>query len=1502
MAQRGRFDGSSKAYSDSFYQRLRVPFFTWLPFLLIVALMLIISIVPLNFEQQALFGVAALILSLVVRSDDDDSRLRALMLVFISCIATGRYIYWRVTESVAWSDEGLSFFDLFFSFGLLAAECYAWITLFLGYFQTVWPLKRAAIPLPEDMNQWPSVDVFIPTFNEPLKVVTSTILAAKSIDWPADRLNVYLLDDGGREEFRRFAAEAGVHYIARTDNTHAKAGNINHALGLTKGEYIAIFDSDHVPTRPFLRKVMGWFLRDNKLGLLQTPHLFCSPDPVERNLDVFRRVPNEGQLFYGLIQDGNDTWNAAFFCGSCAVLRRAALEEIGGIATDTVTEDAHTSLLLHRRGWQSAYINEPMAAGLATERLAAHVGQRTRWACGMIQIFRLDNPLFGRGLSLAQRLTYFNAMFHFFFSLPRIIFLTAPLAYLLFELHIIQTTAAMIVVYALPHIIQAHVTNSALQRRYRHNFWSEVYETLISAHLFWPTLAAFFSPGKPKFNVTDKGGVIEDEHFDWYTAKPIFFMLLLSMVGLIVGIGRLFWWNTHETDTVLINLAWNGYSLIILGAAMAVAWEKKQRRSGIRVPRRDKAMLTLRDGQSVDGFTQDLSLSDVCLQLARAPQLVAGEPVSVSLFDGQNYHTFSGTAGSLQGKRVGIKFDELDAPAMANLVYLSHMRDGAWEEWYGACKPRRTLGSFLEVLRYGLVGLTRSLFSYASSSPQQRSVSFSALGWLAVILLLAVGNHFYSRTAQAETLDETHAAGATQHLETQSASVKHLSFGQLGVDKALRLQRTNDQQTVYFSVRSDERPVEAHVALSYSLPPTLAKDFSHLNVSVNGQVVGELEIDPQATGAEKRRTLPIDPILIGEHNRLTIELAGKDPAACKILDAEQAGAIISPNSELMLLTQPLALANDLSFFPIPFYDPKDPSKLALPFVLDSDAVKSMPYLESAATLASWFGAKADYRGVAFPVHLDDIPASHAVIFLTADDRSPLADISGITGPGVQIATHPKNPYAKLLLVMGRNEQELRAAVASLVSGRMKAEGGYARIADTKSPPRSLAYDSPRWVPVDHKVSLSDMVDAKELRVNSLPSDVIKLNFRVPPDLFAGEDKHALLTLNYYYPSQVLEKGSALNVSLNGKHLRHLSLWRPAGATSLWEKIKMTLTGGDKAGPSETLYKKSRIKLPLNQLAEFNELQLHFDLRPEDMEQAPCVFTSTTLRAGIEGDSTLNFAGFHHYALMPDLAKFANSGFPFSRYADLSETALVLPNDPTSADFRTVLEVLGKIGAATGVPATGIELLRSEKIDLAKDKDILLIGGIKNQPLLSVWADQLPLSYSSSAKRWELRKSTWRDSARAWLQDFPGRQTLAAVEKAHAAAENAFASLVGFRSPLNSRRSVVAFIADDSEALPSITAALQDARKLRGIQGDVVLFSGEEVSGARATSGFYAGEAPFWTRFLWYLSHHFVLFLLLFIGLVIAGAMLLRALLRHRAALRFVFKQGGLSDRYLGEFK
>ncbi len=670
--------------------------------LLLGAMLLVGAVVvttPFNWLGQLVFLSALWLLSMVLRRFP--GRFPSLALAAIGLLAMGRYAWWRVSTTLEFDTP----VQAFLGYGLLAAEAYTWLVVLLGFVQSAWPLQRPAAAVAGPPQDWPTVDVFIPTYNEALGVVRPAVLAALALDWPADRLRVYLLDDGRREEFRAFAAEVGVRYIARDDNRHAKAGNLNHALGLSDGALVAIFDCDHIPTRSFLKTTVGWFQRDPRCAMLQTPHHFFSPDPFERNLGTFRRVPNEGELFYGLIQDGNDFWNATFFCGSCAVIRRGPLLEVGGIAVETVTEDAHTALKLHRRGYTTAYLNEALAAGLATESLSAHVGQRIRWARGMAQIFRVDNPFLGRGLTLWQRICYSNAMLHFLFGLPRLVFLTAPMAYLFFHVYIIHAQAGVLALYVLPYILQSSIANAHMQGKYRHTFWAEVYETVLAWYVALPTTLAMINPRLGKFNVTAKGGLVERSYFDWTTSLPYFVLVLLNLAAFAFGIVRLLWWNTDEIGTVLLNLIWTAYSLVVLGAAIGVAREARQVRRMHRVSARLPAVVYLQDGRVLRATCTDFSLAGLGLQLDAATGLQPGQPLDVGLWwDGRECALPARVTLAKAGGTVGVEFATLTARQQIELVQCTFARPDSWTQRSNGREADRPLQGLQEILQLGLNG------------------------------------------------------------------------------------------------------------------------------------------------------------------------------------------------------------------------------------------------------------------------------------------------------------------------------------------------------------------------------------------------------------------------------------------------------------------------------------------------------------------------------------------------------------------------------------------------------------------------------------------------------------------------------------------------------------------------------------------------------------------------------------------------------------------------------
>jgi cellulose synthase (UDP-forming) len=638
-----------------------------------VPLLLLAITVPLSPLEQGQVGLALLVVAALARG----SAVMRPMIIFLSGFASTRYFYWRVTSTVNMASDA----DAAVSLLLLAAETYGVIILFLGYFQTVEVVRRV-IPAPTHL---PSVDVFITTYNESIEIVRRTVLGALAMDYPRKR--VYLLDDGRREEMRALADALGCDYLTRDDNRHAKAGNLNAALRRTSGELVAIFDADHVPVTTFLQRMVGGF-DDPQVALVQGAQHFFNPDPYERNLAMVGRIAPEQMFFYHVVQPGNDFWNSAFFCGSCAVLRRSALESIGGFKTETVTEDAHTAIELHAGGYRSLYQPLPLAAGLATETFAAHVRQRMRWARGMAQILRIDCPLWKRGLTAPQRLNYMNAVLHFFFGIPRFILLAAPLTYLLLGVHPIKADALAVFAYILPHVGLSIIANSIISRQFRHSFWSSVYEISVAPFVIVVTLLALVNPRLGRFVVTEKGTRSDRAHFDLRHSWLTLALLAASAIGLGIALPlRLLAASQSpdlaaaEIDALLINGVWAVGNFVVLLAAACVAYEQPQERNCPRIRRAFRCTITWNGGR-VQGETVDVSetglrailpaplvVPDACaVALANGSGAVAALPASLVRCDWN-------AAGQLEA---AFHFPAVDAAAHRQLVALMFGDERGW--------------------------------------------------------------------------------------------------------------------------------------------------------------------------------------------------------------------------------------------------------------------------------------------------------------------------------------------------------------------------------------------------------------------------------------------------------------------------------------------------------------------------------------------------------------------------------------------------------------------------------------------------------------------------------------------------------------------------------------------------------------------------------------------------------------------------------------------------------
>jgi len=574
----------------------------------LLTFILYVSSAFFDFEQQVFLSWGMVLLALFIKTFiRNDQALKRIIIIFLCLFLTLRYWFFRTIDTLFFSAP----IDIIFIAALYIAETYGILTYLLGVFVNIHPCERKLIKADLDDPALPTVDVFIPTYNEPAEIILTAATASINMKYPKDKLNVYILDDGGtlekrnspdpaaaekarrrHEDLKAMASFLDIGYITRERNLHAKAGNITNALGSnTTGELTLILDCDHNPSRDLLINTVAYFMKDEKLFLVQTPHFFINPDPIEKNLGTFRELPAEGELFFGAIQKGLDFWNSSFFCGSAAVIRRKYLEEIGGIATDTITEDAETSLMLHAKGYNSVYVDRPMICGLAPETFSDFILQHTRWATGMLQILLLKNPLFQKGLKFYQRLGYLNSCIYWLFGYARVIFMLAPMAYLFFGANVYNATISQVMTYAIPHLVAAVILTDYLYGRVRHTFVSELYETVQSFFVMPVLTRALLKPRSPKFMVTPKGTTLSSD-FASPLAFPFYLLFFASLIAYPVALWR--WQNNPLQQHGIIGcLIWVTFNFIMLLLCLGIVWEKRQIRTNHRIPVDKEAVLSM---------------------------------------------------------------------------------------------------------------------------------------------------------------------------------------------------------------------------------------------------------------------------------------------------------------------------------------------------------------------------------------------------------------------------------------------------------------------------------------------------------------------------------------------------------------------------------------------------------------------------------------------------------------------------------------------------------------------------------------------------------------------------------------------------------------------------------------------------------------------------------------------------------------------------------------------
>ncbi|MDF0604984.1 cellulose biosynthesis cyclic di-GMP-binding regulatory protein BcsB [Neisseriaceae bacterium TC5R-5] len=712
-------------------------------------------------------------------------------------------------------------------------------------------------------------------------------------------------------------------------------------------------------------------------------------------------------------------------------------------------------------------------------------------------------------------------------------------------------------------------------------------------------------------------------------------------------------------------------------------------------------------------------------------------------------------------------------------------------------------------------------------------------------------------------------APAVAVISTTPLSVQRiLSFKQLGNETALRLSGTGNLKGINFGSRRDELINSVKVRLRYLYSPAMLADLSHLKVLLNGEVVAVLPLPKESAGKPQQSELTLDTRLLADFNRLQFQLIGHYTNHCEDPAHSSLWAEISQSSELEINAQALQQQDDLSQFPEPFFDHRDFARLQLPFVFVGQP--SLATVQAAGTLASWFGGLAAWRGSHFTALFNQLPASeHAIVFATNQQRPDfLRDYPAVTAPTIALLRHPQQAERKLLLILGRNEQDLQLAVQALVLGQAAMSGAQAKVERVKLAAPRQPYDAPNWVHPDRPTRLGELVtNQQELQVSGQTPEQIRLFFRVPADIFTWGSRGIPINLRFRYTGLQQVDGSRLSVGINDLFVQSLTL-NPSGSGS--EQTKLSLPVLDNG----LLASIDKILLPPFRVGSRNQLQFQYSYVLE--KQGECNSAGNdNFRSALDPDSEIDFSQYPHYTSLPNLGFFANSGYPFTRLADLSDTVVALPKAALPAEVSAFLNVMARLGQSTGYPALRMRLMAAEQTPPA-DADLLLIGIANRLPWLQRWQSSLPTQITRNHRQVG-KNSFFNSTSFNWLHTPTEPMAVASNGQVSFHAQNQVAAMLGFESPLTPLRSVVVLTGSEPAALNTLLEALNDDGKVAQMSGSTVLIKGDNIDSQLLVNSYEVGSLPLWTWVWLYLSQHpLVLALLAALAVCMLAFAILRA--------------------------
>lgn len=644
-----------------------------------------------------------------------------------------------------------------------------------------------------------------------------------------------------------------------------------------------------------------------------------------------------------------------------------------------------------------------------------------------------------------------------------------------------------------------------------------------------------------------------------------------------------------------------------------------------------------------------------------------------------------------------------------------------------------------------------------------------------------------------------------------------LTFAQIAPPPgSMVLRGINPNGSIEFGMRSDEVVTKAMLNLEYTPSPSLLPVQSQLKVYLNDELMGVLPVTKEQLGKKTLAQMPINPLFITDFNRVRLEFVGHYQDVCENPASTTLWLDVGRSSGLDLTYQTLNVKNDLSHFPVLY---------------------------------------------------NQLPDRNAIVFATNDKRPDfLRDHPAVKAPLIEMINHPQNPYVKLLVVFGRDDKDLLQAAKGIAQGNILFRGESVVVNEVKPLLPRKPYDAPNWVRTDRPVTFGELKTYEEqLQSSGLEPAAINVSLNLPPDLYLMRSTGIDMDINYRYTMPPVKDSSRMDISLNNQFLQSFNLSSKQEANRLLLRIPV-LQG--------LLDGKTDVSIPALKLGATNQLRFDFEYMnpmPGGSVDNCITFQPVQNHVVIGDDSTIDFSKYYHFIPMPDLRAFANAGFPFSRMADLSQTITVMPKTPNEAQMETLLNTVGFIGAQTGFPAINLTVTDDGSTIQGKDADIMIIGGIPDKLKDDKQIDLLVQATESWVKT-PMRQTPFPGIV-------PDESDRAAETQSTLTSSGAMAAVIGFQSPYNDQRSVIALLADSPRGYEMLNDAVNDSGKRATMFGSVAVIRESGINSLRVGDVYYVGHLPWFER-LWYaLANHPILLAVLAAISVILLAWVLWRLLR-----------------------